>query len=97
MARSRPFVPCEGLCQKTLKRTSWSNSLDLNNNEKGSRAVKGTVPSWWSWLAAGRRAVGATGRGLLDRSLLLYLLFVVAGRAWVLLNTDLTQLVRRIH
>jgi len=86
-----------GLCQKGLTTVSPSTSLDSNNNDKGSRAVKATVPSWSAWLAAGRHVLDSGSRRLLDQSLVLYLLFVVAARAWVLLNTDVTQLVRRIH
>ena len=35
--------------------------------------------------------------GLLANSLLLYLLAIVAVRLWVLLNSDVSQLLRRLH
>lgn len=74
-----------------------STSLDSENNEKGSRAVKGTVPYGWAWVVVGRRTVATSVQRLLNQSLVLYLLFVVVARAWVLLNTDVTLLVRRIN
>jgi hypothetical protein len=53
--------------------------------------------SQWAFVAADRRSIARSLARVIDHSLVLYLLFVVAGRAWVLLNTDLTQLIRRVH
>lgn len=48
-------------------------------------------------LVARAGKVGKLVDGLLDHSLVFYLLVFAAHRAWVLLNADVFQLVRRIH
>ena len=53
--------------------------------------------SRWAFVVANRHSIARSLTRVLDHSLVLYLLFVVAGRTWVLLNTDLTQLIRRVH
>ena len=57
--------------------------------------MKGMRPGL-ALLLAGRRRLAALGRGLLDHSLVLYLIAMAADRAWLLLNTDVMQLVRRV-
>jgi hypothetical protein len=47
--------------------------------------------------AAPARALEALVDELLDNSLVLYLAAFAAQRAWVLLNSDVLQLVRRVH
>lgn len=47
--------------------------------------------------AAGRAWLEAFGSALLDRSLLVYLFAVAASRLWMLLNTDVAELLRRVH
>lgn len=48
-------------------------------------------------VSAGRGRLASFGRRLLNHSLVLYLVAVAADRAWLLLNTDVVQLVRRVH
>jgi hypothetical protein len=47
--------------------------------------------------AASARALEALVEELLNNSLVLYLVAFAAQRAWVLLNSDVLQLVRRAH
>lgn len=58
--------------------------MDTHRPE-GSRALAGD--------SALRHSVGR----LLTNSLILYLVAVASHRAWVLLNSDVSQLVRRLH
>jgi hypothetical protein len=47
--------------------------------------------------AARARTLEALVHELLDNSLVLYLAAFAAQRAWVLLNSDVLQLLRRLH
>jgi len=54
------------------------------------------------WPVGSRQVAGASkaGRlvgGLLDNSLVFYLFAFAAQRAWVILNSDVLHLVRRMH
>jgi hypothetical protein len=46
---------------------------------------------------AGRSALRRFANHLISGSLILYLATVVTHRTWVLLNSDLSQLIRRLH
>ena len=59
--------------------------------------MKGARPWWRPAGGCLEPAAGMLVRRLTDRSLLLYLLVVVADRAWLVLNTDVQDLLRRMH
>jgi hypothetical protein len=59
--------------------------------------MKGARPRWRPAGGCLEPAAGMVVRRLTDRSLLLYLLVVVADRAWLVLNTDVQDLLRRMH
>jgi hypothetical protein len=46
---------------------------------------------------AARHRLKSVLRPLLNESLLLYLAAIAAHRIWLLLNSDVVQLVRRVH
>jgi hypothetical protein len=82
------------LCEILRTRAQGARSLGRNkNNNSGMGPMKkiwpaGTLRSnraaaCWHWLATG--------------SLILFMFGSFAERAWVLLNSDLGQLVRRLH
>ena len=71
---------------------SWLSAGHRGLCQKGLTTVSPSTS-----LDSNNNVLDSGSRRLLDQSLVLYLLFVVAARAWVLLNTDVTQLVRRIH
>ena len=55
--------------------------------------------SWWAGRRAadGGRKLRLLASGLLNQSFVIYLVVVVAGKTWLLLNSDVMQLVRRVH
>lgn len=56
-----------------------------------------TVRPTRSFHVAARHRLKSVLRPLLNESLLLYLAAIAAHRIWLLLNSDVAQLVRRVH
>jgi len=54
---------------------------------------------WWAGLSpmAGRRRLAALAGKLLHHSFVFYLVAVAANKTWLLLNSDITHLIRRAH
>jgi len=59
--------------------------------------MKGMRPHGQPVVRSLGEAAGKPGGRLTDRSLVLYLITVAAGQAWILLNTDVQDLLRRVH
>jgi len=59
--------------------------------------MKGAGPQRPPVVAWLEQAAGTVVRRLTDRSLVLYLVTAAAGRAWLVLNTDVQDLLRRMH
>lgn len=56
-----------------------------------------TVRPTGSFHVAARHRLERVLRSVLNESLLLYLAALAAHRIWLLLNSDVVQLVRRVH